>query len=266
MNSQEPAISAYVIHMPQQRERLQQLEKSMARFPLFKTKVIQAVDGKTVPETERKQSISPLYPLYTGLESMTAGEYGCAMSHRKCYQMLLQSQDKIGLVIEDDVLLAPSTLKAVKTVLPELSGKRPTIVLLSCNLYVWRTAVCHQNGFSLYRVLEGGGAYGYLLNRAAASLILECGLPFRTPCDWWSVPVSFGIRVLAISPHVASYSSSREDSLLEQDRQALWGQSRNRHRSFMDRIGQFWYRHLRAVPRKTLYRLGFVVYLEKTWG
>lgn len=70
---------------------------------------ISAVNGKNLSK-EKVDSIT--YPLnhrptkVRFTRNLTLGEIGCFLSHRKCWQRLLESKEKWALILEDDILIS----------------------------------------------------------------------------------------------------------------------------------------------------------------
>lgn len=259
-------ITTYIIHLASQPKRWDILQNSLSQFPLLRPILVDAVDGGKVPEEVRTRHISPLYPCYTGYSTMTAGEYGCGMSHHKAHETFLESGEPFAVVLEDDVLLSPDTEEALNAVAPLLVVPEPRILLLSCRLIAFRKPFATRGRYRIHRVLEGGGAYGYALNRAAAHILHDRLLPFRAPCDWWLVIRQMGVRVLALTPHVASYHDGlREDSTIEGDRKNLWKREGGQRLPAHLQWGFFFHRSWPTLCRKMLSRLGRLAFLEKQW-
>lgn len=259
-------IPANIIHLASQPKRWDVLNERLSALPLLCPVLIDAVDGGKVPEEVRTRHISPLYPCYTGYSTMTAGEYGCGMSHHKAHETVLESGAPFAVVLEDDVLLSPDTEQALNAVALQLEVPEPRILLLSCRLIAFRKPFAICGRYRIHRVLEGGGAYGYALNRAAAQILHDRLLPFRAPCDWWLVIRQMGIRVLALTPHVASYHDGlREDSTIEGDRKNLWKRERGQRLPAHLQWGFFLHRSWPILYRKLLSRLGLLIFLDKQW-
>ena len=83
------------------KEQLDQLQISARR--------IDAVDGKSLPDKEVKQLTSSVH--YSMGRELERGEIGCFLSHRKCWQELVDSGEKYALVMEDDLLFSDRSLK-----------------------------------------------------------------------------------------------------------------------------------------------------------
>lgn len=259
-------LPAYVIHLSNQTKRLEHIRSEVDRFSLFRLEIVDAVDGRYVSEADRSQNISPLYPCYTGYSTMTAGEYGCGMSHHKAHETFLKSGAPFTVVFEDDVLLSPDTEEALNAVAHQLEVSEPRILLLSCRLIAFRKPFATCGRYRIHRVFEGGGAYGYALNRAAAQILYDRILPFRAPCDWWLIVRQMGIRVLALTPHIASYhDGQREDSTIEGDRKNLWNREKGLHLPSRLQWGFFLHRTKPIIYRKLLLRLGLLIFLDKQW-
>ncbi|WP_420406789.1 glycosyltransferase family 25 protein [Hoeflea sp.] len=108
MNSFD-GIEAFVIHLSRAKARRAQVERILEACPVS-AKVIEAVDGREMTEGEiaavfsQRSLHSPRYPF-----SITAGEIGCFLSHRRVWRMIVESGLKAGLVLEDDVEIDPDS-------------------------------------------------------------------------------------------------------------------------------------------------------------
>lgn len=152
-------IETYIIHLPRSTERANLVQKLVEKLP--NAKVLDAVDGREMPENERQSIIKealyePRYPF-----GVTPSELGCFLSHRKVWQQIGSSSATVSVVVEDDIALLPGfeeTLEAVLCAADEFSfirfplkdrevpallkstGKgtifRPEIIGLSTGMYV----------------------------------------------------------------------------------------------------------------------------------
>lgn len=258
-------LPAYIVHLPAQTERFAHIRDMLARFPLFDLRVVEAIDGRKVLEEERNKSISPHYVRYAGVRGMTAGEWGCAMSHRKVCEQFLQDGGNVCAVFEDDVLLSANAQQAVEAALPWLDSPRPRMVLLMPNLFVSTRGESLDNGFRLHRVQYGAGAYAFLMNRTAADIRLRRMLPFRTPCDWWMPVRRWGVDVRAVTPHVASFAEDRSDSTIEQARQKNWKREDGVPLNLFNRLGLLIHKRFPDILLHFRRKLGFVVFFPKLW-
>ncbi|AXT35512.1 glycosyl transferase family 25 [Phaeobacter sp. LSS9] len=96
-------MRSYIIHMAGDQKRAPNVARLMTELP--QPEVIEAVNGRAVLEaggiTVRNGDLhQPRYPF-----ALRAGEIGCFLSHRKCWQKIVDSTDEFGLIVEDDLAL-----------------------------------------------------------------------------------------------------------------------------------------------------------------
>src|SRR5690606_29588418 len=114
-----------------------------------------------------------------------AGEFACHMSHRLCWQRLVESDAPHALLLEDDVILAgqlPALLAAPDFIPPDADIVR---------LATWRRPVEVPRrparllaGFALHRLTRGDfGAAAYIVHRDCAARLLRTTRPSEAPVD-----------------------------------------------------------------------------------
>lgn len=96
-------IAAFIIHLARAKARRPQVEHLLTSCPL-PAQIVDAVDGSALPDEavdsvySRQSLFAPRYPF-----TLSVGEVGCFLSHRKAWQTILDAGLEAGLVIEDDV-------------------------------------------------------------------------------------------------------------------------------------------------------------------
>lgn len=116
--------------------------------------------------------------------SLTLGEIGCALAHRKAYEVLLNGTSSHALVFEDDArIVGRLPLAEIRGL---LASPKPRIVLFDWNPgWTIISGAETAKGSSLYRAMFAPiDARGYALNRPAASLLLQDGARINYVADW----------------------------------------------------------------------------------
>ena len=118
--------------------------------------------------------------------SPLAAEVGCAAAHRNAYQLLLDSESNWALIIEDDAEISNTDLlvRRVEEILQERYGDSPLIV----SFYAREI---RESGLGASLVpgahfipISISSAVCYLLNRAAAQIVLDRQTPIQAAADW----------------------------------------------------------------------------------
>ena len=89
------------------------LNRSPERWKAIKTQLdrlkipverLEAVDGKLLSEEVVGNLTSSVH--FSMGRELERGEIGCFLSHRKCWERLLDTDEKYALVLEDDLILS----------------------------------------------------------------------------------------------------------------------------------------------------------------
>ena len=95
-------IKSYIIHLARASDRRQQVQRLKEQAPV-QAEVIDAVDGKTlaaetIEAVYRRLLHKPHYPF-----ELRIAEIACFLSHRKCWQSIVDQNLDAALILEDDV-------------------------------------------------------------------------------------------------------------------------------------------------------------------
>jgi len=159
----------------------------------------------------------------------TAGEIGCALAHRYCYERFLSDGGEVALITEDDARWGPGADAFLGQVLAEM----PAWDVISLNLTYGmfeQAPVALGHGVQAHRATTSCfGSSAYLITRAAASHFLRRQSPrIRHLADWpdetwklrfWGLtggPVSLRDRPSTIgrSAHRPTARAPRTDALV----------------------------------------------------
>lgn len=96
-----------VINLDDSKDRWASMEKRLASLNIFATR-ISAVDGRKKNDSEIKSLLYPLDYEYRYLfpRLLSKAEIGCFLSHRKCWQELVESDEEWALIMEDDLIIS----------------------------------------------------------------------------------------------------------------------------------------------------------------
>ena len=178
-------------------QRLNELGVSFVRIP--------AINGRALSD----QQISEITYPYNHYESrvrftreLTKGEVGCFLSHRKCWERLLESDEQWALIMEDDIQissLAPSYMLSAEWVPSGID-----ICQLSCGKASLEGTIRKEfhkvdNALSLVAPLTPApvGCMCYLISRNAARLALNLSKKLPAPVDdflftlWFDIANTF---------------------------------------------------------------------------
>jgi glycosyl transferase family 25 len=123
-------MHSLIIHMPGSTNRAANVEHLL--FSLPEAQVVEAVNGRDVV-ARNAMSVrpgdlhAPSYPFRLG-----PGEVGCFLSHRRCWQRIVDSDWDYALIVEDDLALAPPLWAQAQAVIAARAGPESFIRLTFC--------------------------------------------------------------------------------------------------------------------------------------
>lgn len=202
-------IKFYVISLQTQTERRKRITKMLQDFGA-EFEIFDAVNGRDMsPEDQRLcDSRDENLIIMKGnrklivQDKFNAPEAGCALSHLKCYQRIIENGDEAAVILEDDVILheeariALESLDAIKEPwdvvnfssndgLKSLWGARKYYFNNSKDFYFQRVgmrSVTLDAIFNRRHMLLG--AMFYVVTRHACERLVEIGFPARINSDY----------------------------------------------------------------------------------
>lgn len=147
-----------------------------------------------------------------GAHRLTPGEVGCARSHLRCYELIIERGLDAALILEDDVAL-PSNLGDTLRALSQTPAEWELVLLAHHSTRhgprvgaesMWRRVPLDVS-HALARPVEFAmGAMAYVIRRSAAHKLLRYGSPLRMPADWLTgFAPSAGVRAYLVTPPIA---------------------------------------------------------------
>ena len=160
----------YFINLDRSPARRAHMEQEFARLGLSAQRIA-AVDGQLLDNAD----MPPLTPFARDKWQMTKSEIACAMSHRKAWALIAESDAEHGAVFEDDVRLAPglaqllaqtdwipADLECVKLDLSGIHAFHLRLEPIANGQYALSCAISNL-----------GSSGGYIVTRAAARRLFE---------------------------------------------------------------------------------------------
>ncbi|MDX7678480.1 glycosyltransferase family 25 protein [Aeromonas caviae] len=226
------SFNGYVISLVDEYQRRKSISEQLVEKKAFFS-FIDAVDL-------RNSKIEDLSSLINDVKSgslnrpLTKGEIGCALSHFKCYQKLLASNDDWAWILEDDANLERLQPDSIDKIISLVSGSDIDIVILGYS----KLSKCNESKFYKFEPLKKViqvdglllgrpwrnwtcGTVSYLISRAGAKKILDYFNDDRviTVADDWSFfEEKIGVNILHCRPLLVFEDFIRFQSSLEADR------------------------------------------------
>lgn len=122
-------IKIYVINLAKRKDRLKKIEDAFAKFSFDNYKIIEAVDGNNLTPEDLQKSYNEKTANRI-FRKLTIGEIGCALSHQKIYDLVLENNLSGALIIEDDFVISENFINYIKQ--PEIITDVDCLIL-SCH-------------------------------------------------------------------------------------------------------------------------------------
>lgn len=248
-----------LINLDRSPDRLQAISKALTGLGLSFSRV-RAIDGKYLTEEEVRQWTVPRVKRRLCCRDLTRTEIACCLSHRKCWQMLVDSNEEWALILEDDCIFSdrarefmtdakwmPETLKLCQLAHIGYSGER---------ILIERRKVIIDEKSEIIRIIKPHhvGAAAYLIHRDVAQLALESTGKLEAPVDEILFSLSYPIgRKYAgwmVNPYPVRVDSNLESTIGHGKENEGYGASyteRQRWRKVFSRIGVSVYRKFHGV-------------------
>lgn len=208
----------FLINLAKNTERLGFMESEFNSLGL-KLERIDAIYGKELATTERKQRFASLRSLIAMRRRMSDGEIGCALSHIKVCKKMVDEGVPVACIFEDDVVIDNRFPEVLKMVENRLDLTKPQAVVFSG----YHIDGAESFPLELKREQAIWCADAYLLTLPAAKLILKANSPVVTVADafkrWRRF---FGLELYHAFPSTAKQANDRFGSDLNIPRKVNW--------------------------------------------
>lgn len=197
--------------------------------------------------------------------SLAKSEIGCALSHIKIYQKIVQDNLPYAVILEDDVTINADINDVVTTLEKDghLKSDTSDIIFLGGGRFRYsnwypKKLTAQYKFVSVYD--RAWGAYGYIITNAAARSLLTNITPIYTVIDYWDhYARNRWVSLKAVIPKVITISADGADSNIEVDRNLI-GQHKKPSLTFSEFISRKIINNLIKKPllvllEKTLFRL-----------
>lgn len=184
-------MRAYVINMPRSTYRREAMDTMLTGMGIDH-EFVTAVDGREMSEEEFLASVQDA-------NEFTRSQAGCALSHIKAYQRILEGEDEFGIVFEDDILITePNFKQLLQELTPKLDKNKITQLT-----YYW----CREGFLDLlpkangtlkagkheYQLCEPkevhgiGRAAAYIISKELCKRMIDFNMPLYAQADSWVV-------------------------------------------------------------------------------
>ena len=245
-------MKTFVINLKDASERKRYMESVLHPYAHFlDIEFIEAVDGRKFTDEDINKLWDEKATYKTYGRTMGGGEIGCALSHRKCYEALLKTEEEMALIVEDDLMWRTTDIEEViRKATPFLQTEQATIVLLSGDYWFTSKQKIKGSPWELARIREAVCTQAYIVNRHAAQRMLAMRHQFLAD-DWFHIKKQ-GIKLLGIYPHIAD--QNRKD--FQGGVTATYAGTIRKNLSFVKRLHSYY----RAIVKRMLVYTGHFEY------
>lgn len=178
----------YVINLDSSTDRWEAMKQKLASLNITAER-ISAVDGRKKSDKEIEDILYPMDYEYRYLfpRLLSKAEIGCFLSHRKCWQMLVESDEDWALIMEDDLIISDRAQFYMKDLswLPQnikicqLSTHEP-----NWNLWVKKETIKLSNNDEIIQPLDKAhGTQCYVISKEVALAALKYSEKLLAPVD-----------------------------------------------------------------------------------
>nr|WP_122074308.1 glycosyltransferase family 25 protein [Pseudophaeobacter sp. EL27] len=175
-------MHSMIIHMPGSSNRAANVEHLL--FSLPKAEVIEAVNGRAVAADLAEilhpgDLHRPNYPF-----PLSPGEIGCFLSHRRCWQRIIDADWDYALIVEDDLALEPPLWQDALTLIAQQASQESFIRLPAKHREMPALQVSQQGESKLFLPkMIGLQTVAQVVGRAAARRLLTATEHLDRPVD-----------------------------------------------------------------------------------
>lgn len=209
-------LPIFVVNMKKSIDRKQYIQKISKDIGL-KFEFIEAVDGNRLSQHEIDIIYSSELSIKAIGRPLAKPEIGCALSHRKIYQKMIDDKIEQAIVLEDDVILYDDFIQ-VFDLLEQLPSDWQILLLGANNLnpnqrnFLSRN-IKKINDFFIQKPLTCfWGTYAYLINISGATQLLNKTQPLIMPIDHYTGDYHY-INVYTLVPFCARSNTSFDSSI-----------------------------------------------------
>ena len=179
-----------VINLNRSKERLQKIKARLNELNVGFER-IEAFDGSNLNNDEYRALTYPYnHPCRIRFtRELTKGEVGCFISHRKCWEKLVESNDNYAVILEDDLYISDEAKQFLTNLdwIPQNIGliRLSSFYCTNNRLYIKDKSVLNShNEYSIAKTLRYAiGTQCYVISKEFAKMAIEMSNKFECPVD-----------------------------------------------------------------------------------
>ena len=176
-------MKIYIINLTTSINRKRFMQQQLDFLGLDAT-FVPAFDGHSISSNELPLYYDSTWNIrYTG-RNLSLGEIGCALSHIRVYQKIMEDKIPIALILEDDAWLTPSIVHVLNALEKKISPDTATVYGLSEGEKGSHSGIL-CSPYYLERCKNIFCSHAYIITGKAAAVLSQELLPIKHPADCW---------------------------------------------------------------------------------
>lgn len=210
------SIPIFIINLPQSNDRRDFMKaqcESLCIPPVF----IDAVYGKDLSESEISQYCNQNKAKQLFGRELLLGEIGCALSHKKIYQKMIDDNIPYAVIIEDDAIVSRDIECVLKSILSSklnwdlilLGHHKNNVKGIKSPISLWDKHFISTK-YILGRLADFGfGTYGYFVTLQGAKKLNEELFNIHRPIDHYTSDSQL-LNIYALEPTIINVENGFE--------------------------------------------------------
>lgn len=180
----EKKMKTFIVNLMHNTERKEYMQEALKDIPID-YEFFPAVNGREIKNIE--EVYDEKKALKIAKRGLSAGEIGCALSHRAIYKKMIDENIPQALILEDDITVLPDFFETYTSLSKINIGNK--VILLGTTSEkrikkLWKKKLTANT--NMYLVLNNyAGTYGYVIGLKAAEKIYNCISKIFTTADDW---------------------------------------------------------------------------------
>lgn len=194
-------MKVFLINLKTQKNRLDFMTEQLNKYNI-EFERIDAVVGKDLTDEEIRLTNSRFLQWCYGGRVLKRGEIGCALSHMKIWQRIVDENILHACILEDDVTVLPEITKTLSMIDETDDQNECCAYQISMNEKEGGTIAVNPG---VYDIKDAQHTCGYILNPKSAKFLIKCNCPIVTVCDDWAQWANLGLMLYKIVPRAVAH-------------------------------------------------------------
>ena len=195
-------MRTYIINLKESTVRKKYMEDLLAPLANYLDwEFIEAFDGRNLDKNDIERIFNQDKAFSTYGRYLKGGEIGCTISHRICYESIINNNEPYALILEDDLVWNRDDIVDVISIAEKILKHNKPIALLLSGDYWYYSKKSITDIYSIASVREAVCTQAYFINISAARCLLQKEKYYLAD-DWYGISKS-GVKLYAMYPHVA---------------------------------------------------------------